>query len=147
MIFGPGMQGNDQPINVAEVPNGGRGDGPVMPRGSIPPLMENCVLGGGYMHDNFPSDVPEVMVNGAPMAIQEESPIAGGSWQVHGAPQAPPDSASHDEWAAYCVEWYRQFPDPAMSIWSHQDWLDLFAAEEQPQHENTDVVMGLEDLI
>ena len=101
MIFGPGMQGTNQPTNVAEVPNGGRGDGPVMPRGSIPPLMENCVIGAGYMHDNFPSDVPEVMVNGAPMAIQEGSPIAGGSWEVHGAPQAPPDSASHDESVSY----------------------------------------------
>ena len=90
---------------------------------------------------------PAMNGGGVPMAIQEESQISGGDWQVMGAPQAPPDNASHAAWAAYCVEWYRQFPHPNMSIWSHQDWLDHFAAEEQSNTDTDDVVMGAEDLI
>ena len=39
----------------------------------------------------------------------EESQMGGNAWEVLGVPQAPPDNASHDVWAAYCVEWYRQF--------------------------------------
>ena len=58
-----------------------------------------------------------------PMAIQKESQIGGDNWQVLGVPVAPPDDATHDEWAAYCVEWYRQFPHPMMSVFSHRPGL------------------------
>ena len=145
MIFGPGMRGDDQAGNVAVAANGGHGDGPVMPREGIRYFAHGQMTQGvGQAMDGTG---PVMNGGGVPMAIQEESQIDGGNWAVLGAPQAPPDIASHNVWAAYCVEWYRQFPHPNMSIWSHQDWLDHFAAAEQSNTDNDDVVMGAEDLI